>query len=305
MFQSNALCIITSMKTTLKKPLASYRLRFVKRIIESPRNELMDLLGLSGEPDAKNKSTLRGWGNARSCRVWWPPFRQFLEWRRGQRLIRLRKLCSILGPILTVVKVWTYSQAPGGWVWKRFSGIDTLFWSIGVRLSRPLIKILKWQKNQINSQWSNGMLKLLALQAQHQTFDLIYLIRHIANKIVKEIKNWWPASFEPNANLCEKPRSCLPARWRMHWIRKIVWHYQDCCLSYQGGNGPSDNCSLSSGFDPYLGHLNIERAIRLFDQLIVTVRITLVKICCLPKNRLPWFKKCCAFTKRTVQSEDG
>ncbi|GAX01884.1 YlbG family protein [Secundilactobacillus silagei] len=29
------------------------QLRFVKRIIESPRNELMDLLGLSGKPDAK------------------------------------------------------------------------------------------------------------------------------------------------------------------------------------------------------------------------------------------------------------
>lgn len=30
------------------------QLRFVKRIIESPRNELMDLLGLSGEPEAKD-----------------------------------------------------------------------------------------------------------------------------------------------------------------------------------------------------------------------------------------------------------
>lgn len=30
------------------------QLHFVKRIIESPRNELMDLLGLSGEPEAKD-----------------------------------------------------------------------------------------------------------------------------------------------------------------------------------------------------------------------------------------------------------
>ncbi|HBF75459.1 MAG TPA: DUF2129 domain-containing protein [Lactobacillus sp.] len=29
------------------------QLRFVKRIIESPRNELMDLLGLSDEPEAE------------------------------------------------------------------------------------------------------------------------------------------------------------------------------------------------------------------------------------------------------------